>query len=213
MKHAVSTPPKHPERVIVYIDGFNLYFGLRDKQWKRFLWLDIQQMSTRLLKPNQTLVSTKYFTSRIGSPKDKADRQNIFLEAIATVVSVEIFYGNYQVNPRVCSRCKKIDNIRNEKMTDVNIATEMLTDAFLDKFDTAILISADGDLKTPVERIAQTAGKRIIVVFPPERKSYTLQSVATSTMFMGRAVLANSQFPNKVTKADGFVLERPPNWV
>lgn len=212
MKHTVSTQ-KNAERVIVYIDGFNLYFGLRDKKWKRFLWLDIQQMSARLLKPNQILISTKYFTSRIGSPTDKADRQNIFLEAIATVVGVEIFYGNYQANPRVCSRCKKIDYIRNEKMTDVNIATEMLTDAFLDKFDTAILISADGDLKTPVERIAKTAGKRVIVVFPPQRKSYTLQSVATSTMFMGRAVLANSQFPDKVTKADGFVLERPKNWV
>jgi uncharacterized LabA/DUF88 family protein len=212
MKHAESTP-KHPERVIAYIDGFNLYFGLRDKGWKRFLWLNIQQMSGRLLKPDQVLVSTKYFTSRIGSPPDKADRQNLFLEAIGTLPGVEIFYGNYQVNPRVCSRCRKIDHIRSEKMTDVNIATEMLTDAFLDKFDTAILISADGDLKTPVVRIAQTAGKRVIVVFPPERKSYTLQSVATATMFMGRAVLANSQFPEKVIKADGFVLERPKNWV
>jgi uncharacterized LabA/DUF88 family protein len=47
-------------------------------------------------------------------------------------------------------------------MTDVNIATEMLADAFLGKFDTALLISADGDLTTPVKRIATTAGKRII---------------------------------------------------
>lgn len=209
MKHTVSTKN---DRVAVYIDGFNLYFGLRQKGWKRFLWLNLEQMARELLKPDQQLVATKYFTSRIGSPRDKAARQNTFLEVLGTVPGIEIFYGNYQSNPRTCSKCRKVDYISNEKMTDVNIATEMLTDAFQDKFDTALLISADGDLRTPVERIATTAGKRVIVVFPPERKSYALQSVATSTMFMGRAVLANSQFPEKVTKADGFVLERPANW-
>ena len=30
------------DRVIVYVDGFNLYYGLRSKGWKRFYWLDIQ---------------------------------------------------------------------------------------------------------------------------------------------------------------------------
>ena len=29
-------------RVVTYIDGFNLYFGLRSQGWERFLWLDVQ---------------------------------------------------------------------------------------------------------------------------------------------------------------------------
>ena len=33
------------ERVIAYIDGYNLYYGLRDKRWKWFYWLDIQAMA------------------------------------------------------------------------------------------------------------------------------------------------------------------------
>ncbi len=28
------------DRVIVYIDGFNLYFGLKSKGWRRYFWLN-----------------------------------------------------------------------------------------------------------------------------------------------------------------------------
>jgi hypothetical protein len=38
-------------RVIAYIDGFNLYFGLTSQGWERFLWLDVQALSRNLLKP------------------------------------------------------------------------------------------------------------------------------------------------------------------
>lgn len=28
-------------RVITYIDGFNLYFGLKEAKYRRFYWLDV----------------------------------------------------------------------------------------------------------------------------------------------------------------------------
>ncbi len=56
------------KRVIVYIDGFNLYYGLRSKGWKHFYWLNLQKVARHLLKPNQTLVATKYFTAKVGFP-------------------------------------------------------------------------------------------------------------------------------------------------
>lgn len=200
------------EKVIVYIDGFNLYFGIKSRGWARYLWLDIYQMSNSLLKRDQILVRVKYFTSRIRLPHDKAARQNAFLEALQTLPDVDIFYGNYQINKKSCTNCGAISHIRNEKMTDVNIATEMLTDAFQDKFDTALLISADGDLTTPVERIANTVGKRIVVIYPPDRRSFSLEKVATAHMSLGKGHLASSQFPRQVKKADGFMLHRPLEW-
>src|SRR5260370_41036745 len=97
-------------------------------------------------------------------------------------------------------------------MTDVNIATEMLTDAFLGKFDAALLISADGDLTTPVKRIADTFGKRVVVVYPPDRRSFALESVANAHMSLGRKHLVNCQFSVHVRKANGFILSRPVGW-
>ena len=38
-------------RVIAYIDGFNLYFGLKSQGWQRYFWLNVQSLATNLLKP------------------------------------------------------------------------------------------------------------------------------------------------------------------
>ena len=55
------------DRVIVYIDGFNLYFGLKSKGWRRYFWLNPQKLIENLLKPGQRLVFTKYFTARVNN--------------------------------------------------------------------------------------------------------------------------------------------------
>ena len=34
--------------IIAYIDGFNLYHGLRDRYQHRYLWLDVVQLVGRL---------------------------------------------------------------------------------------------------------------------------------------------------------------------
>lgn len=52
-------------RVISYIDGFNLYFGLRANDWRKYMWLDLTKLSEALLLNNQALQHTKYFTSRV----------------------------------------------------------------------------------------------------------------------------------------------------
>ena len=33
-------------RVVAYVDGFNLYFGLRSKGWKKYYWLDLCALAT-----------------------------------------------------------------------------------------------------------------------------------------------------------------------
>ena len=58
-------------RLISHIDRFNLYFGLKSQGWERFLWLDVQALSRNLLKPDQILARTKYFTSRVALRPDK----------------------------------------------------------------------------------------------------------------------------------------------
>lgn len=83
----------NPERVIVYVDGFNLYFGLRDKGWRKYYWLDIAKLARSLLTPNQILVRTNYFTSKITHPAGKRKRQQAFLSALETLPDLDIFFG------------------------------------------------------------------------------------------------------------------------
>lgn len=120
------------QRVIAYVDGFNLYYGLRSKHWKWFYWLNIQEMARRMLKPGQILVSTKYFTSIVNRPADKHKRQSIFLEALRTLSNSYIYYGHFLSDTVTCSHCGHTYQTYHEKMTDVNIATELMSDAFQD---------------------------------------------------------------------------------
>lgn len=187
-----------PERVIAYIDGYNLYFGLRAAGWRKYLWLNLQVLVRNLLKPNQELILTKYFTA---------------IDALRTLDNFEIFFGQFQANPRRCRKCGHNENVSQEKMTDVNIAVEMMKDAFQNSFDTALLISGDGDLTAPVAAVKNLfPSKRIIIAFPPQRKSYRLQEQAHGSFIIGRNNIAKSLFPQEVVSSGGHVLRRPEEW-
>jgi uncharacterized LabA/DUF88 family protein len=200
-------------RVITYIDGFNLYFGLKSQRWERYLWLDVEALSRNLLKTDQTLTHAKYFTARISAPPDKVKRQSTYIDAIGTLQSTTVRYGHYLTTPRTCPKCRFVYNAPQEKMTDVNIAVELLQDAFLDVFDTAILISADSDLIAPVAAVKRLfPSKRVVVACPPGRSSVDLCKAAHAYMRIGHGVIQKSQFPDAVATASGFILRRPSSW-
>ncbi len=203
-------------RVAVYIDGFNLYYGLKSKGWRRYYWLDLRRMAENLLRPGQELAMVRYFTTRI-SPEpqdpDKPVRQNTFLEALTTLQDLYVHYGKYTPKSQTCLNCGTTWHTYEEKMTDVNIAVELLGDAQDDAFDTAIVISGDSDLTGPITAVQRRySNKKVIVAFPPNRVSKQLSQVATAYVVIGRKKLSDSQLPDHVFRTDGYALTRPPSW-
>jgi len=201
------------ERVIVYIDGFNLYFGLRSKGWKKYYWLNLKEFSRSLLTPTQLLVHTKYFTSKISKPYAKSRRQAAFLSALGTLTDFTIYYGRYQSFLETCRNCGRTHIVDNEKKSDVNIATQLLMDAFLDRYDTAILISADSDLVPPIIAVQEIFPKKYIkVAFPPERSSFELRSVVKTCFTIYENKYRNNQFPDIIKLPSGHNISRPTSW-
>jgi hypothetical protein len=208
-------PTMAEDRVVVYIDGFNLYFGLKTKGWRRFYWLNLLDLSRNLLKPHQTLAQVKYFTSRIRDDPPKERRQSTYIDALQTLPPGElrIILGKYQSEIRTCRSCGSSYPSHNDKMTDVNIAVEMMADAFQDRFDSALLISADSDLTAPIATTLRLFPlKRVVAAFPPARSSEDLKRVVSAHFTIGHGLLAKSVFPDGVVRADGFLLNRPASW-
>ena len=205
------------KRVIFYIDGFNLYYGLKSKSWRHFYWLDLARLANVLLKPDQTLVAARYFTARVMPTGldgvNKKRRQDTYLEAIATLSNVHIHYGHFVERERRCRVCGSTWQTYEEKMTDVNIAVKILSDAGDDSFDTAVIVSGDSDLTGPIEEVrTRYPEKRVAVAFPPNRHSNSLKIAANSHFTIGRSALRDSQFPDTVVKPDGYPLSRPDRW-
>jgi len=200
-------------RTIAYIDGFNLHFGLLQRGWSKYLWLDLTKFAAAFLLPDQALVHTKYFISRISKPVSKQRLQSNFIDAVNTLAEFSIYYGRYQAEVRTCENCGFNAIITSEKKTDVNIATELLIDAFHDKFDAAILVTADADLTAPIVAIRKLfPEKSVVVAFPPKRNSYELRNVASSVYHIGEDKFKQNLLPEKVVTPSGFVLQRPDKW-
>lgn len=202
-------------RVISYIDGFNLYFGLKSKGWRKYYWLDIVGMSAALLKHDQQLEHCHYFTARVssGGHSQSNKRQTLWLDALATRPMLTAHFGHYLQKNQHCKKCDESWVSHEEKMTDVNIAAQILTDAFDDRFDTALVISGDGDLTTPIRLVRERfPQKRVIVAFPPDRRSAQLKNTANGTLVIGEDKLRQNLLPNQITTASGYVLHRPQQW-
>jgi len=200
-------------RVIVYIDGFNLYFGIKEAGYEQCKWLDLHLLASNLLQPNQELIEVKYFTSRVGNNPDKQKRQSTYIDALETK-NVQIYYGHYQSGSIECKRCGNKWPTYNEKMTDVNIATQLLIDAYQDKFDMAMLISGDSDLVPPIKAIHTLfVQKKVCVAFPPKRHNSSVALNAKGSIMIGRKKLVDSQLPEEITKKDGFILRKPSGWI
>jgi len=200
------------ERLMAYVDGFNLYFGIVEAGYNNCKWLDINKLVASLLKPHQKLNQIKYFTSRVSNNPEKQVRQTKYIEALETR-GIKIFYGHYQSGSVECKRCGNIWATYHEKMTDVNIATQMINDAYQDHFDTAMLISGDSDLVPPIKSIHENFSiKRVFVAFPPKRHNASVSLVAKGSLIIGRKKLVDSQLPNEVQKSGGYIIRKPIEW-
>ncbi len=205
---------RNRERVAIYIDGFNLYFGLKDSGWRKYYWLNMQTFANSLVKSGGEAVSVKYFTARISGPPDKQKRQSDYLDALASLPNLQILFGKYVKSPQRCPLCRRRFMCPEEKMTDVKIAVELLSDAFRDVFDRAIVVSADADLVPPIQAVRTFFPfKKIVAAFPPKRHSDDLRRAASATFRIGESYFNRNQLPRNVTTLHGYIVRRPADWI
>lgn len=217
---AAEMIPGH--RTIVYIDGYNLYHGLLDLYGRKYSWLDLSRFASLLLSDTrQQLVGVKYFTSQAPGNTASAQRQQSYWKALETCPLLEKHEGRYRSKPMRCSRCG-VDEaecracgeklmFRNEKRTDVNIATHLVRDACREAFDVAILVGGDTDLVAPVEFVTSLK-KRMVVAFPPKRENDEMRRAATGSFVLTEKKFKEAQFPEVVTVAPGATVTRPAKW-
>lgn len=208
-----------PLRTIVYVDGFNFYYGeVRGTPWK---WLDPAALFSKVLDPQKNLlVAIKYYTARVQpTPNDPTVhvRQDTYLRALAAHCPlVELHYGHFlrhrvrmeHANPPPAS----VDVWKNEeKGSDVNLALHVVNDAWRNAYDCAVIVSNDSDLAEALVLVSQH-NKTIGLVTPgaPGRKtSLQLLQHADFTRRIRTWMLQNSQLPNPIP---GTTIHKPATW-
>lgn len=96
------------EKIIVYVDGFNLYFGMKDAGLDNCKWLNIRKLIISILKPDQELIGIKYFTSRVGN---NPDIQKIAAkELMPDFIQAGVFTSNHRDGLPLCNLLRTLDS-------------------------------------------------------------------------------------------------------
>lgn len=98
-----------------------------------------------------------------------------------------------------------------EKGSDVNLATHLVNDAHLGRFEVAVVISGDSDLLGPVKIVMNELRKPVGVLNPQDRTCRVLAKQATFYRHIRQRVLSSCLFPITMTDARG-TFTKPPTW-
>lgn len=201
------------ERLIVYVDGFNLYHGLHDSARCRWLWLDLVALA-RSLRPRSSLVTVRYYTAPVLGEPAAQSRQQTYWDALVAKngPSIEITHGRYQTKQKRCRTCGAQWVEREEKETDVNIAVGLVMDTALGLMDSALLVSADSDL-APAVRAAWSLRPALFLAaaFPPKRFSAELKALMPASFHISPTKIRGAFLPALVSDGQRTLL-RPQKW-
>jgi len=196
-------------RTAVYVDGFNLYYWMKRTAYR---WIDLKALAlSAITKPGKEhqIVAVKYFTAHVSDTDDdpsKAMRQDTYFKALtAFIPELTIYKGEFRRNqddaPRVTRGGGVGDLVRvwvtEEKGSDVNLAVELVNDAWLGLYDAAVVISNDSDLERAV-LTAKKKGRTIINLVRGDADFMSLKRVSSYAKMLTMEDLQNSLMPRQI---------------
>jgi uncharacterized LabA/DUF88 family protein len=200
------------ERVIAFIDGFNLYHSLEeDHAYRKYKWLDLHKL-VELLVPPGNLREVYFFTALTMWNPEKANRHKIYIRALEST-GIHVVYGQFKKRDRFCPNCRANYSAHEEKQTDVNIAIHLLKLAIEDRYDTALVLSGDSDLIPSVKAVKSTfASKKVGVVIPIGRRAEELKMECDFHIKLREKNLAKCLFDDPITLPSGTAIHKPTDW-
>jgi uncharacterized LabA/DUF88 family protein len=168
------------ERVMVFIDGSNLYHSLKNIFSRTDL--DIGKFSRKLLG-RRDLIRIYYYNAKVGL-KEEPERyrhQQTFFAGVNAIPYSELRLGRlvYTNWPSVPPY---------EKGIDVQLTTDMLTHSFKNNYDVAILVAGDSDFAPALQSVKDNGKHVEVALFGRAGTSQQLRKVSD------RVITINSRF-------------------
>lgn len=156
------------DRVISFIDGFNLYHAITRLKQPYLNWVDLKNLSQLFVKPqSEELVQILYFSALSTHTSEENQIQQKAYITAQKLRGIKVILGQFKKN-RFCSLCSSHSITHEEKETDVNIALTLFELAYQDAYDRAFLISNDSDQAPAIKKaLEHFPHKKITIVAPP----------------------------------------------
>ena len=169
------------ERIMIFIDGSNLYHSL--KTFFKRTDLDIGKLCNKLLEKRR-LVRIYYYNAKVGlkeEPERYRDQQRFFASVNAIPYSElrlgRLVYSNWPNSPPY------------EKGVDIQLATDMITHSFKNNYDVAVLVAGDNDFVSAVQAVKDNGKHLEVALFGKERTSLQLRETADNIISINKRLL------------------------
>jgi uncharacterized LabA/DUF88 family protein len=163
------------DRVAIFIDGSNLYHGLRSSFGRHNL--NFAEFAGKLCGPRRLFRT--YYYNVLQDPTQRPDtyrEQQEFLDMLRKTPYLEIRLGGTKVS----------QGIPVEKGIDIMLATDLLYFAWNNFYDVAVLVSGDADFAYALQAV-KNMGKHVEVAYFETGGSKDLLSVADNRYLLNRA--------------------------
>lgn len=200
------------KRVQCYIDGFNLYHAVADTGMNHLKWLNLRGLAEAFIQPSkEALHEVFYFTAYAKWLPHAMVRHRAYIKALEAY-NVTPILGHFKEKKMRCNKCGARWVSREEKGTDTNFVIQLVQEAHQNRFDKAIIMTADSDMVPAIHMVLDTFPDKEILVCTPYRRYNIAREIRAivQTRKMKLHHLENNLLPEKVYCPSGKVVATRP---
>lgn len=172
------------ERVAIFIDGSNFYHSVKDSFNMHDNEIDFSKI-IEFLKKGRMLIGVYYYNASLdrGYNEEIYWKQQRFFAELRKIPGFHVILCNMRKMKRPDGEFEFA-----VKGDDIYLATDMLSLAYENTYDTAILVSGDGDF-VPVIKKVQKLGKKVENAYFSISRSGFLRNVCNNSIQMDEFVV------------------------
>jgi uncharacterized LabA/DUF88 family protein len=214
------------KRVSFIVDGFNLYYSLREMEGltkKPCKWLDLHKLCESFPQPigsrlgcRAELGEIHYFsawvTHRTVHDKGVMDRHRTYVSALEST-GVAVTMSQFKYKDVRCPHCRAAFKRPEEKETDVAMAVQLIELFATGEASVAVLMTGDSDMKPAIRGARRLFPENTIgIITPFLRHTTEMQSFGDFHFKVSQPLVQAAQFPRLLKLADGSILTKPASW-
>jgi len=161
-------------RAVMFIDNSNIFQNL--KLVRPGYRIDYKKLHKKIEEGGEIWETYFFAAEREGAPRET---QTAFFEVLRRELNYNIVLAGLKVKTVTCRFCGQTHEAYIEKGVDVGLATRLLSLLYSNAFDTAIVVSGDGDY-VEVVREVRRLGRKVQIVSFRESLSKELANLSSS---------------------------------
>lgn len=216
------------EKICVFIDGFNLYHGIRKTGIETYKWCNLRKLIKHFInEKTQKISEIIYFTAYCTWNDKKKSRHQSYTNiledddikvVLGKYARTEKSFDNSFMEALECIPPEKLPDIlryatKEEKKTDVNVALSIFTYALEGRYDHAFIISADSDFVPSIELTRKHfPNLKFTCVRPPSIRGKELMNCCDYKKKITKNTLKASLLEDTITLKTGKQITKPEKY-